>query len=212
MKDRLKKLSALLIVLALSITMFAGTLTLVNAVPVIVIDGNYQIELHDVDYDPSTNLQNWTYNITCLDGHGISHIVFEFKTVCDPPISAIEEGVWGPYDNLIELKDYAHPDPTTQASGIKFEFEPSLEPGNWMLVWFTLKGEWPVGTIEVYVKAGSDATPTGESVFSGVVDGPECMPDNRIPEVPLGSIMAVASMIGALSVYVLVRKRNVKSS
>ena len=203
----LKKWSSLLVALVLSIAMFAVLSTSVNAV---VINGNYEVELYDVNYDSGTNLQTWTYNITCLSGHGISHIVFEFKTVCDPPISAIKEGVWGPYPENIELKDYEHPDPTTGASGIKFEFEPSVEPRNWMLVWFTLEGEWPVGTIEVWTKAASENAAPGESVGSGIVAGPECKPNNKIPEVPFGSIMAGASMLVALVAYSIVRKRNSK--
>ncbi len=197
----LKKGFSLLIALALSIAMFAVLSPSVNAV---VINGNYKVELYSMTYDSGTNLQNWTYNITCLSGHGISHIVFEFKTVCDPPISAIQEGVWGPYPENIELMDYEHPDPTTDASGIKFGFEPSLEPGDWMLVWFTLIGDWPVGTIEVWVKAAT------ESDISGIVDGPECRPNNNIPEVPFGSIMAGASMLVALVAYSIVRRRNRK--
>jgi hypothetical protein len=160
--------------------MVAGTLTLVEAVPAVVINDDYIIELYDVSYDSGTNLQNWTYNITCIDGHGISHIVFEFKTVCDPPISAIKEGVWGPVADNIELMDYEHPDPTTGASGIKFEFDPSLEPGDSMLVWFTLEGEWPVGTIEVWVKSATNA-------YSGIVDGPECMQITESQNYPLAA-------------------------
>lgn len=203
----MKKFSALLIVVALSTSMLAGILTTVSAVPVIVLNDDYQIELYSVTYDAGTNQQKWTYNITCLDSHGISHIVFEFKRVCDPPMSAIVDGAWGP--GTVEVMDYTHPDPTTGASGIKFEFDPSLEPGDSMLVWFTLEGQWPVGTIEVWVKAGSDAA-GAPSVFSGIVDGPECMPDNNIPEVPLGSVMAAAAMLVAVLAYVAVRKRRVK--
>jgi hypothetical protein len=204
----LKKWSSLLTALALSVAMFAVLSTSVNALPVVVINGNYKIEFCSMNYDSDTNLQTWTYNITCLAGHGISHIVFEFKTVCDPPISAIKEGAWGPSSIVIEVKDYEHPDSTTGVSGIKFES--SLEPGNWMLVWFTLEGQWPVGTIEVWTKAANDNAAPGESVMSGIVDGPECMPNNNIPEVPFGSILAGASMLVALVAYSVVRRRNSK--
>lgn len=199
----MKKFSALLIAVALSITMFAVTSTSVNAVPVVVINGDYKIELHNVAYDSGTNLQTWTYNVSCINSPGISHIVFEFKEICDPPLSVIYAA--GP-TSVEWSEDYGDGLEPTGIVGIKFDGL-ELEPGEWMLVWFTLEGEWPVGTIEVWVKAGSEVSGSGV-VASGIVDGPECMPDNRIPEVPFGSVMAGASMLVAFVAYAIVRKRK----
>jgi hypothetical protein len=191
----LKKIASLLITLALVITMFAGISTSVNAV---VIDANYEIKLHSVVYDPTTNMQNWTYNVTCISSHGISHIIFELKDICDPPLSAVVDA--GP------TTVGTGTDGSTGVYGIKFEDfitgNGSIEPGEWNLVWFVLEGYWDeTGEIEVYVKAGGFRG-------SGWVEGPDCIPDHVVPEVPFGSIMAVAAMLGAFVAYSVLRKRK----
>ncbi len=193
----MKKFAGLLIILALAVTVFAGISTSVNAV---VIDGDYKVELVSVVYNPGTNLQNWTYNISCINSPGISHIIFEFKEICDPPLSAIDDA--GPPPVEIS-EDYDDDDPTTGKVGIKFD-ELEMEPGEWTLVWFTLVGEWPVGSIEVWVKAANDV------LVSGIVDGPECIPNHVIPEVPFGAVMASASMLVALVAYSILRKRKIQ--
>jgi hypothetical protein len=66
---------------------------------------------------------------------------------------------------------------------------------------FILEGNWPVGTIEAWVKADG-------IVVSGIVTGPECRMDNTIPEIPLGTVMAGSSMLIALVEYVIIRKRG----
>lgn len=177
------------------LTFFVGISSSVNAV---VIDGDYEIELHSVVYNPSTNLQNWTYNITCINRPGISHVVFEFKEICDPPLSAIDTA--GPLPIHIS-ENYPDTIPPMYKVGIKIDLLTSLEPGEWMLVWFTLEGEWPVGTIEAWIKAGQVTT-------SGIVDGPECRINNVIPEVPFGTVMAGTSMLIALLAYAVLRKRT----
>jgi hypothetical protein len=179
--------------LALTALVLSMIVSISGSVNAVVINGDYEIEFLGVEYDPGTNLQTWTYNISCInDQPGISHVLFEFKTVCDPPLSTFVDG--GPVD--VE-PGY---DPTTEKTGIKFET--GLEAGEWVVVWFVLEGEWPVGTIEAWVKAGNDV------VASGIVTGPECRMDNTIPEIPLGTVMAGSSMLIALVGYVIIRKRG----
>lgn len=200
--DRMKKAASLLVVLTLTISMLSIMATTVIAVPP-TEEGEYTITLIDVSYNPGTNLQNWTYRITCISNPGISHVTFEFKTVCDPPLNVIDNAGGA---GIVEISpDYDHPDPTTGKVGIKFENFPvgdgSIEEGESVDVWFTLVGEWPVGTIEAWIKAGT-------TVGSLVVAGPECRIQNRIPEIPFGTVMAGASMIAALAAYVVIRKRK----
>ena len=45
-----------MVALALSIAMFAVLSTAVNAIPVVVINGDYKIKLYSVNYDSATNL------------------------------------------------------------------------------------------------------------------------------------------------------------
>ena len=195
----MKKFLTVLTITTLAITLFAGILSSVSAPPI----ENYEVDLLSVDYNPGTNLQNWTYRITCNEGHGVSHVVFEFKTVCDPPLAVIDDA--GPVTIHIST-DYNDGIPPTGIVGIKFENFPtgdgSIEPGESADVWFTLVGEWPVGTIEVHIKAANDPP------VSQIVEGPECRIDNRIPEIPLGTVMAGTSMILALAAYLVIRKRN----
>ena len=193
----MRKAASLLVVLALTVSMISIMATSVVAPP--PPPGEYTITLIDVSYNPSTNLQNWTYRLTCISSPGISHVTFEFKTVCDPPVTVIDDA--GPVSVEIPT-DYDHPDPTTGKVGIKFEnFPDSIEAGESVDVWFTLVGEWPVGTIEAWIKASTN-------VVSQVVAGPECRIQNRIPEIPFGTVMAGASMIAALGAYVVIRKRK----
>ena len=199
----MKKFLTTLTITTIVFTLFAGILSPVNAV---VISGAYEVELLNVDYNPNTNLQNWTYRITGIETPAVSHVVFEFKTVCDPPLSVIDSA--GPV--TVEISDdYGDTIPPTGKVGIKFEgfdtADGSIEPGESAVVWFTLVGEWPVGTIEVWIKAGNDV------VVSGIVEGPECRLENRVPEIPLGTVMAGTSMIVALLAYLVIHKRG-KSS
>ena len=184
-----------MIALVVAVTMFAGTSTSVNAK---VEDTIYEIKLYSVVYDPSANTQNWTYNVTCIAGHGISHIVFEIKDFCDPPLSALLDA--GPV--TVETGT----DGSTGVYGIKFEDfitgNGSIEPGEWNLVWFVLEGYWvETGQIEVYVKAG-------QFEDSYWVVGPDCVPNHVVPEVPFGAVMAGASMLVAFIAYSVIRKRK----
>lgn len=196
----MKKFSILSVTLMLCVSMFASV---AFAYDPVVIGGAYQVQLLDVTYNPGTNLQNWTYRITGIETPAVSHALFEFKKVCDPPLSSIDGA--GPVTTEIST-GYDDADPTTGKVGIKFENfftgDGSIEPGEYADVWFTLVGEWPVGTIEVWIKAGS------EVVVSGIVNGPECRLDNNIPEIPFGTIMAATSMIVALAAYTVYRKRK----
>jgi hypothetical protein len=150
-------------------------------------------------FDPETNVQNWTYNVKCISGYGVSHINFEFDLVCDPPLSTILEAGPGPYDKSASYTDYF---PGTTIAGLKIDFNEAIDQGETQQVWFTLQGEWPVGTITVYIKA--DGIP--EDNLQGEVAGPECKIENGVPEVPLGPIFAVASMMAAFGAYVKIRK------
>jgi len=205
----MRKLSKYGLVLLFSVIIVAAMASSAKAYdPVVVtyVEGegeiqktnSYQITLVSVVYE--NGVQNWTYRVCCLSGHGISHIVIEFKTVCDPPLSAILEA--GP-GNVEISEDYDDADPTTGAVGIKYEFT-SLEPGECALVWFTLNGEWPIGDISVYIKA--DAIPPENLI--GTLEGPQCVPDHEIPEVPLGAVMATASMLIAFGAYFGLRRRK----
>ncbi len=202
----MRKLSKYGIVLLLSVIIVAAMASSAKAYDPVVVsyDGNsYEITLVSVVYE--NGVQNWTYRVCCLSGHGISHTVIEFKTVCDPPLSAILEA--GPPETEPEIsEDYDDADPTTGAVGIKYEFDyrDSLEPGDCALVWFTLNGEWPVGDISVYIKA--DAIPPENLI--GTLEGPQCVPDHEIPEVPLGAVMATASMLIAFGAYFGLRRRK----
>jgi hypothetical protein len=150
-------------------------------------------------YDPATNVQNWTYNVRCISGYGVSHVDFQFDQICDPPLSVILDAGPGCEDISDSYTDYF---PHTTIAGIKIDFEHSVEPGQTKQVWFTLQGEWPVGTITVYVKAGVVPVPN----LQGEVAGPECKLNNTVPEVPLGPIIAVASMAVAFGAFVKMRK------
>lgn len=154
-------------------------------------------------YDPVTNVQNWTYNVHCISGYGVSHVNFEFDQVCDPPLSVILDAGPGPEEISDSYTDYF---PGTTIAGIKIDFISSVEPGQTKQVWFTLQGQWPVGTITVYVKA--DGIP--EPNLQGEVAGPECKIHNDVPEVPLGPIIAVASMMVAFGAYVKIHKQKQK--
>jgi hypothetical protein len=198
----MKKAASLLAILALTVSMLSVMATTVIAVPP-TEEGEYTITLIDVSYNPGTNLQNWTYRLTCISNPGISHVTFEFKTYCDPPLNVIDSAGGA---GVVEISpDYDHPDPTTGKVGIKFENFPvgdgSIEEGESVDVWFTLVGEWPVGTIEAWIKAANN-------IESKIVAGPECRIQNRIPEIPFGTVMAGASMIAALAAYVVIRKRK----
>jgi len=197
----MRKLSKYGLVLLFSVIIVAAMASSAKAYDPVVVsyEGNsYEITLVSVVYEGG--VQNWTYRVKCISGHGISHIVIQFKTVCDPPLTAILDA--GP--GSVEISDdYDDADPYTGAVGIKYEFS-SLEPGEEALVWFTLNGEWPVGDISVYIKA--DKLPP-ESLI-GTLEGPQCVPDHEIPEVPLGAVMATASMLIAFGAYFGLRRRK----
>lgn len=195
----LKKGFSLLIALALSIAMFSVLSTSVNA----QVSSNYEIELLSSVYAPASDEQNWTYKVTCINDPGISHLIFEFKTICDPPLGVVDSA-GGAAD--IEWMYTANPSADNKV-GLKFENFPtvdgSIQAGEHVTLWFATDGEWPVGTIDVWMKAANNV-----EFFR--VDGPDCKMNNIIPEVPFGSIMAGASMLVALVAYSIVRKRNSK--
>jgi uncharacterized surface protein with fasciclin (FAS1) repeats len=157
---------------------------------VLIPDALYTVVLVDVTYDEPANTSTWCYDVTCLTGDpDISHVDFEFKT-CDPPLS-----------DIIPSEDYeiVDPDPTTGVTGIKFD-EPVNE-GETKTFCFTLRGLWAVNDIEVYIKAATSDHPTH------LPEGPACF---FIPEVTLGSIMAVAAMFAAFGLYAYKKKQTPK--
>jgi len=156
---------------------------------VLIPEALYTVVLVDVIYDEPANTSTWCYNVTCLSDPDISHINFEFKTVCDPPL-----------DDIIPSGDYeVGTDPTTGVTGIKFD--EGVKVGETKTVCFTLRGLWAVDDIEVYFWAAA------ETQGSNLPEGPECF---FIPEVAIGSIMAVAAMFAALGLYVYKKKQTAK--
>ncbi|MFA5366117.1 MAG: hypothetical protein WC325_13125 [Candidatus Bathyarchaeia archaeon] len=189
------KTTLILITLIGLIATFAGT---AKAPP----PSEYEITLAQgfPVYDPQTNTQNWTYNIHCVTGQDVSHINFEFDQICDPPLSVIKDAGPGEIRISNSYTDYI---PGTTMAGIKIDVD--VTPGETKQIWFTLEGEWPVGTITVYVKSGQQDLYD----FQYEVAGPECKVDNGVPEIPLGPIFAVASMMAAFGAYVKIRKPKV---
>ena len=201
-----RKLTAAAVVAAFTASMAfagaAGASSTYGTVTVTSGGSTYELQLLSVTYDASSNLQYWTYSVHCVSGKGVSHIVIEFnKIACDPPMSAIatagfdEEGSGDSW----ELMPYTHPDPTTGKSGIKYDFGDSIERGETRQVWFALNGYWPVGTIDIAIKAAKVVT-------SGAVDGPDCI-SLAVPETQ-GPYVALAGMLVAFSLFAVVRKRR----
>ena len=81
------------------------------------------------------------------------------------------------------------PFPHEGEAGIKFD--KPVNKGQSITVWFTVKGQWPLGRMDFYIKASTD-------VFSEQIDGPDCVPDFVVPETPLGTIASIGSMMAAL--------------
>lgn len=190
-------------IVALTMTVALLAMFISTAKAVYIPEGDdlpnqYEITLASVVYDPTTNVQNWTYNYRTLSGHAISHINIEFDQICDPPIGNILAAGPGSSDISESYTDYF---PHTSIAGIKID----TPTGNGQ-IWFTLQGEWPVGTITFYVKA--DDLPIND--YKGEVAGPECRINNNVPEVPLGPVVAATSMIIAFGVYAKIRKPRVQ--
>lgn len=166
--------------------------SIVFAQPVPVTE-DYIVEFLGVDYDEPANTSTWTYNLTCVGEPEISHFDFEFKTVCDPPLTAIIDAGPEPW----EIKDADNPDPTTGIVGLKFD--QSINKNESLVVWFTLEGLWGINDMEVWIKAGNQVPYTGPSYLP---EGPACF---VIPEVPLGTLGALGATFMAL---ILVAKKN----
>jgi uncharacterized surface protein with fasciclin (FAS1) repeats len=158
---------------------------------VLIPEALYTVVLVDVIYNEPANTSTWCYNVTALSDPDISHFVFEFKEVCDPPLT-----------DIIPSDDYEiryDPDPTTGVIGIKFdEGVKVLETKTFC---FTLRGLWAVGDIEVYFWAAA------ETQGSNLPEGPDCF---FIPEVAIGSIVAVAAMFAALGLFTYKKKYTPK--
>lgn len=120
----------------------------------------YEISLTDVYYNAAADETTFTYLVKATRDarRGLSHFILAF---C--------------FDESVIVRSSHRPievgkDPTTGLTGIKFddfEMEPEEEPQR--VVWFVLKGDWPVEEIEIAAKA---ATLTA----TGVIAGPACDP------------------------------------
>jgi len=185
-----KSLSLTLLLVAVGVT----TVLLISPVraPVTVAElGDYEVDFVGVVYDEVANTSTWTYDITCIGDPEISHIDFEFKLVCDPPLTSIVDAgpdPWGIVD----------PDPTTGITGIKFDIP--VKKGETLTVWFTLEGLWGVNDITVWIKAGKQEPYQGPFY---TVPGPSCF---IIPEP--ATIGAVAASLLAAVVYVARRRKT----
>jgi hypothetical protein len=162
MRIRLKKLASYILPLLLIGAMILAYPVSADINVPYQIDSNYVVTLKNVVYDAGDNEQTWYYEVECTGSPAISHFLFEFKEICDPPLDAIVDA--GP--GTVEIsEDYDDTIPPMDKIGIKFE-TPVLE-GEKVQVWFTLKGQWDDGTIEFWIKAG-------ETTPHGTVEGPEC--------------------------------------
>jgi hypothetical protein len=133
---------------------------MVSCLPVVIADigvkypigDSYDVTLVSIVYDPIEDKQTWTYNITCNDDPDISHFVFEFAEVCDPPLSSIL-GTDPVVDDDDISDNYTDTFPHEGVAGIKFDLP--VVSGDYRIVSFTLDGEWPDGTMTFWLKAGA---------------------------------------------------------
>jgi len=179
----------MLTIAVLSIAIALITMSPAFAKPPTSNPANYEVVFVGVTYDVPANTSTWTYNITCKASPGISHVDFQFKDVCDPPLSSIIAA--GPVEWEIITE------PPKDYNGTRFEFDPSIEEGETVTIWFTLEGLWDVNDITVYVKAAT-------CTFSYLPPGPSCF---VVPEVPLGPIAAAFAAFVAMGFYARRKQR-----
>jgi hypothetical protein len=171
--------------------MFVLASTLVLSTPLVFAQApveNYEVEFLGVTYDEGANTSRWCYLVTCFDDPAISHIDFEFK-FCDPPLTTVIDANPEPWETGI--------DGSTGLTALKFD-DLSVNPGESITVCFTLEGLWAENGIDVYIKAGQDLPMYNRG-------GPACF---VIPEVAVGSIMAVAAMFTALGLFAYKKKHS----
>ncbi|NIO37891.1 hypothetical protein GTO27_09340 [Candidatus Bathyarchaeota archaeon] len=171
----------LVVIIAMSTSLFVSGREIDH--PPMPEEEDYEVTFVGVVYDAHANTSTWTYNVTCNGDPEISHIDFELKERCDPPLTAIVDAGPDPW----EIVD---PDPTTEVTGIKFDIP--VAKGETITVWFTLEGLWAVNDIEVWIKAGKQDPYAGPSYLP---EGPACF---FIPEVPLGPIATILAAFAAL--------------
>lgn len=154
-------------------------------------DEDYTVVFVSVVYNEVANTSTWTYDVTCIGDPEISHTDFEFKLVCDPPLTSILDADPDPW----EIVD---PDPTTGVTGIKFDT--GVPRGETLTVWFMLEGLWDTNDITVWIKAGNQDPYAGPYY---TVPGPACF---VIPEP--ATVAALATSLLALAAYATHRRKR----
>ncbi|MEM1582445.1 MAG: hypothetical protein QXK89_08060 [Candidatus Bathyarchaeia archaeon] len=186
MKAKLAKILIAIVITLLSFSFFPS-------IQSAYLDNYYKVEF--IKVESYGTYQIWYYNITCLSNapYGISFVAFgELDVECNPPCASIIESSCGGQDASVTVGI----DPHTNKTVVKFDFSPSIEKGETRQVWIAISGIWPTGTIDVWVKAGTDLYGPAS------VTGPDC-PEQVIPEAPFGTILLTAILFAALALYMM---------
>jgi len=190
-----RKFTLLLAILLLSSYQIAYTFADVGDThPIPETDPQFEVTLLSVEYDEGKDEQTWTYRIKCLTDadHDISHFVFAFAEICDPPLSKIVSA--GPGNPEIH-DSYDKTFPHEGVSGIKFDTP--VNKGESVEVSFTVEGQWAMGTMGFWIKAG-------QPVYSGLVSGPDCVPGFVVPEFTIGTLGPI--LASTLGLYISSKK------
>lgn len=124
----------------------------------------FRITFVGVEYDPKTDESKWTYRVEGVNAaHDLSHWGLE---LCLP--SHVVTGSSHPGRTEIGA------DPHTKIAGIKFDVEVGKSDSR--LFWFTLKGNWQVGPVEVGGKAATNVE-AGKEILGPKCTAPSCLLD-----------------------------------